>query len=88
MKPQHVVAGVRGDRREHAPGREREPAEHETHAGGPDAERQHPRAGDVRHSQADITKAVTMLGFAPTHRIGEGLQQAMAWYVRNLAQTS
>lgn len=44
------------------------------------------RAGDVRHSQADITKAATMLGFAPTHRIGEGLQQAMAWYVRNLTQ--
>lgn len=44
------------------------------------------RAGDVRHSQADITKAATMLGFEPTHRIGEGLQQAMAWYVRNLTQ--
>ncbi|MDO8438797.1 MAG: SDR family oxidoreductase, partial [Telluria sp.] len=34
------------------------------------------RAGDVRHSQADISKAVRLLGFAPTHRIGEGLQQA------------
>nr|WP_229428054.1 SDR family oxidoreductase [Massilia soli] len=45
------------------------------------------RAGDVRHSQADISKAQTMLGFAPTHRIDEGLQQAMAWYVRNLTQT-
>lgn len=44
------------------------------------------RAGDVRHSQADITKAATMLGFEPTHRIGEGLRQAMAWYVRNLTQ--
>ncbi|HEY0489385.1 MAG TPA: NAD-dependent epimerase/dehydratase family protein, partial [Telluria sp.] len=44
------------------------------------------RAGDVRHSQADITKASTLLGYAPTHRIGEGLQQAMAWYVRSLAQ--
>lgn len=42
------------------------------------------RAGDVRHSQADISKAVRLLGFAPTHRIGEGLQQAMAWYVRNI----
>ncbi len=42
------------------------------------------RAGDVRHSQADISKAVKLLGFAPTHRIGEGLQQAMQWYVRNL----
>ncbi|RJG16281.1 SDR family oxidoreductase [Massilia cavernae] len=43
------------------------------------------RAGDVRHSQADISKAASMLGYAPTHRIDEGLQQAMAWYVRNLA---
>ena len=44
------------------------------------------RAGDVRHSQADISKAATMLGYAPTHRIDEGLKQAMAWYVRNLTQ--
>jgi UDP-N-acetylglucosamine 4-epimerase len=42
------------------------------------------RAGDVRHSQADITKAQTLLGFAPTHRIGEGLKQAMDWYVHSL----
>nr|WP_307731897.1 SDR family oxidoreductase [Massilia sp. H27-R4] len=42
------------------------------------------RAGDVRHSQADISKAIKLLGFAPTHRIGEGMQQAMAWYIRNL----
>jgi len=42
------------------------------------------RAGDVRHSQADISKAETLLGFAPTHRIGEGLEQAMAWYVAHL----
>jgi len=42
------------------------------------------RAGDVRHSQADISKAETLLGFAPTHRIGEGLQQAMTWYIEHL----
>jgi UDP-N-acetylglucosamine 4-epimerase len=42
------------------------------------------RAGDVRHSQADISKAERLLGFAPTHRIGEGMQEAMDWYVRNL----
>jgi UDP-N-acetylglucosamine 4-epimerase len=42
------------------------------------------RAGDVRHSQADISKAATLLGYAPTHRIGDGLKQAMDWYVRNL----
>jgi UDP-N-acetylglucosamine 4-epimerase len=43
------------------------------------------RAGDVRHSQADISKAARLLGYAPTHRIGQGLQQAMQWYVRTLA---
>ncbi|HEX9172928.1 MAG TPA: SDR family oxidoreductase [Telluria sp.] len=42
------------------------------------------RAGDVRHSQADISKAATLLGYDPTHRIGEGLREAMNWYVRNL----
>jgi UDP-N-acetylglucosamine 4-epimerase len=30
------------------------------------------RAGDVRHSQADISKSAAKLGYAPTHRIGEG----------------
>jgi UDP-N-acetylglucosamine 4-epimerase len=44
------------------------------------------RPGDVRHSQADISKAATLLGYQPTHRIGEGLKQAMDWYVRNLPQ--
>jgi len=43
------------------------------------------RAGDIRDSQADISKARELLGYAPTHRIGEGLQEAMAWYVDHLA---
>jgi UDP-N-acetylglucosamine 4-epimerase len=42
------------------------------------------REGDVRHSQADISKAKNMLGFEPTHRINEGLKQAMDWYVGHL----
>jgi UDP-N-acetylglucosamine 4-epimerase len=44
------------------------------------------RRGDVRHSQADISKANTLLGYQPTHRIDDGLKQAMDWYVRNLSQ--
>ena len=40
------------------------------------------RAGDVRHSQADISKARRLLGFAPTHNLGDGLREAMAWYIR------
>jgi UDP-N-acetylglucosamine 4-epimerase len=43
------------------------------------------RAGDIRDSQADITKARTLLGYEPSHRIQEGLQQAMQWYVSHLA---
>ncbi len=46
------------------------------------------RRGDVRHSQADISKAQTLLGYQPTHRIEEGLQQAMDWYVAHLAPAS
>lgn len=44
------------------------------------------RAGDVRHSLADVGKAVERFGYAPTHRIGEGLEVAMDWYVQLLTQ--
>jgi UDP-N-acetylglucosamine/UDP-N-acetylgalactosamine 4-epimerase len=40
------------------------------------------RAGDVRHSLADISKATTGLGYAPTQNIGEGLELAMPWYIQ------
>jgi UDP-N-acetylglucosamine/UDP-N-acetylgalactosamine 4-epimerase len=43
------------------------------------------RAGDVRHSLADIGKARTLLGFMPTCRAHEGLERAIAWYVAKLA---
>lgn len=43
------------------------------------------REGDVRHSQADISKAMQLLGFEPSHRIDAGLRQAMNWYVEHLA---
>ena len=42
------------------------------------------RAGDVRHSLADIGKAGDLLGYVPTHRIREGLAEAMDWYIRDL----
>lgn len=44
------------------------------------------RRGDVRHSQADISKAATLLGYQPTHRIDAGLKQAMDWYVGDLSK--
>ncbi len=42
------------------------------------------RAGDVRHSLADISKAKQRLGYEPTHRINEGMDIALKWYVQNL----
>ncbi len=39
------------------------------------------RPGDVRHSQADIGKAASKLGYAPEYRIGEGIAKAMPWYL-------
>jgi UDP-N-acetylglucosamine 4-epimerase len=38
------------------------------------------RAGDVRHSLADISKAQRLLGYAPAYRVEEGLNLAMGWY--------
>jgi UDP-N-acetylglucosamine 4-epimerase len=46
------------------------------------------RDGDIRHSQADISKAARLLGFQPTHRIGDGLKEAMDWYKKNLVASS
>ncbi|MDH0093772.1 SDR family oxidoreductase [Achromobacter mucicolens] len=42
------------------------------------------RAGDVRHSQADIGKAGRLLGYAPTHTVLQGLEVAMPWYTQFL----
>ena len=42
------------------------------------------RKGDVRHSQADISKAVRLLGYAPSHDIDAGLAAAMPWYTAHL----
>ncbi len=43
------------------------------------------RAGDIKHSQADISKAKNLLGYDPSHRINEGLDKALEWYVNNLS---
>ena len=40
------------------------------------------RAGDVRHSLADISKATALLCYTPTHTIGDGLDVAMEWYLQ------
>ena len=41
------------------------------------------RAGDVKHSLADIGEARSHLGYEPTHDIRDGLKLALEWYVRN-----
>lgn len=38
------------------------------------------RAGDVRHSQADISKAIDKLGYSPKFNIESGVNKAMPWY--------
>ncbi len=42
------------------------------------------RAGDVRHSQADISKARDMLGYQPFFNISQGINEAMPWYISML----
>ncbi|SHF47629.1 UDP-N-acetylglucosamine 4-epimerase [Modicisalibacter ilicicola DSM 19980] len=44
------------------------------------------RPGDVRHSQADISKAAGKLGYVPTHTVVEGIRQAMPWYINHFRQ--
>ena len=39
------------------------------------------RAGDVRHSLADVGKARRLLGYEPTHDVRAGLAEAMGWYL-------
>lgn len=40
------------------------------------------RPGDVRRSLADISKALRLLGYEPTHRIEDGLQETVGWFAR------
>jgi nucleoside-diphosphate-sugar epimerase len=43
------------------------------------------RSGDVRDSQADISKAERILGYRPMVGLDEGLQKTLAWFQRNPA---
>lgn len=40
------------------------------------------RTGDVKHSLADITLAEKLLGYRPTIDLKEGLEQTVAWFMR------
>jgi nucleoside-diphosphate-sugar epimerase len=43
-----------------------------------------PRAGDVMHSSADISRASSVLGFDPQFDLRQGLAQGIEWYKENL----
>ena len=42
------------------------------------------RAADVRHSQADISKAKALLGYQPHYRVQTGIDKSMPWYIQNV----
>jgi len=42
------------------------------------------RAGDIKHSNADISKAKALLGYEPEYNFADGLKEAIAWYKENL----
>ena len=41
------------------------------------------RGGDVRHSQADISKAENLLGYVPSDSIFTGIEKVIPWYVNS-----
>ncbi len=42
------------------------------------------RAGDIRHSNANIDKMKTLLGYKPTHTLEQGLKESIAWYIQDI----
>ena len=42
------------------------------------------RAGDIRHSNANIDKMQQLLGYEPTHSLEEGLRESIAWYINDI----
>ncbi len=67
----HLFGFIRDGLRDHQIHYEREPAFADF------------RPGDVRHSQADIAKARSHLGYDPSHSVERGLSEALPWYIAN-----
>ena len=42
------------------------------------------RAGDVRHSQANIDKAQALLKYQPKYMISKGMDETIDWYCKNI----
>ncbi|MFD1348009.1 SDR family oxidoreductase [Oceanobacillus caeni] len=43
------------------------------------------RTGDIKHSNADISKAKEMIGYDPAFNFADGLSEAISWYKKNLS---
>jgi UDP-N-acetylglucosamine 4-epimerase len=61
-----------------------EAARHNPRAAATEREYRAFRAGDVRHSLADIGRAERLLGYKPEYGVREGLKEAGAWYAAHL----
>lgn len=46
------------------------------------------RAGDMKHSYADLTRAKSVLGYEPIVSFTAGLRQTIAWYAQTLGRTA
>lgn len=42
------------------------------------------RAGDIRHSNANVDKAKELLGYEPTHTLEQGLKESLEWYIKDI----
>jgi UDP-N-acetylglucosamine 4-epimerase len=42
------------------------------------------RTGDIAHSQAAIDKITAALGYAPTHRVADGMAETVSWFAQRL----
>ena len=42
------------------------------------------RAGDIRHSNANIDSAKELLGYQPTHNLEQGLKESIQWYINDI----
>jgi UDP-N-acetylglucosamine 4-epimerase len=42
------------------------------------------RKGDIKHSNADISKAKKLLGYDPEYDFTRGLNEAIEWYKENM----
>ena len=41
------------------------------------------RAGDIRHSRADLSKAKKLLNYLPSHNVEKGIKETVNWYIDN-----